>query len=665
MDLSQESFGMEEDDEQKNTANKYSQWQLSSASPESQHYSCDSNEYFQSSAGHELQILQKKETTLNRPIIPATKYEKLAFTRSYVASSCKTEFAFLEKLDFSIFFWNYLYNVFGKSFPSSYLYIFLGSYAPEHHLFVTKMVPLFYGLNIVWIIVGLLQLIQFASINVIYLDYAICGTLYNNPWNRCQKPQRLFPDLTINISCYVLEDFIGKIKTNTVMSHFWAHEDLTTNEYFHLSQYIYHLDRTDYLLEARLLEISFYYLYIIFHFFLSSLLCNQIFKRNIWKAQAFLHYMLTVVYAVALMHLYYLTFEAHVSVVLPEIVETVMKADVDLLAESMTSPPVLHILTSRSKQEVKIGTDAVLLVTSNAVYYIFRGIVEYKLRKYCTYVTKSLQYFAMGPGLIFFWPLYLSNLYLGNMYTVLFLYLVFFVEFCSFTITYQCMIEVFVCQWPRLNRWTAALIILVATALLSYPWLGQRWWELVDIADVCAGNFITLAEITIICFIYPLGRLVEDITFHSGIAPTLFTTFILRAMFIHYLYKSFTMLSNINQAIMAIEEELKIALLVLVFIVIIGIILKLYRIVYKMKKHWTLIWRPDKYWGPSDLSLRLLRKKFKSDKYVVSQAPRDLSRNLIGKTESSVYRLGLRYSYDPHRRSTQHNVTYRIKNELK
>ncbi|KAI8430410.1 hypothetical protein MSG28_000692 [Choristoneura fumiferana] len=41
--------------------------------------------------------------------------------------------------------------------------------------------------------------------------------------------------------------------------------------------------------------------------------------------------------------------------------------------------------------------------------------------------------------------------------------------------------------------------------------------------------------------------------------------------------------------------------------------------------------------------------------YVVSQAPRDLSRNLIGKTESSVYRLGLRYSYDPHRRSTQHN----------
>ncbi|KAI8430411.1 hypothetical protein MSG28_000693 [Choristoneura fumiferana] len=102
MDLSQESFGMEEDDEQKNTANKYSQWQLSSASPESQHYSCDSNEYFQSSAGHELQILQKKETTLNRPIIPATKYEKLAFTRSYVASSCKTEFAFLEKLDFSM-----------------------------------------------------------------------------------------------------------------------------------------------------------------------------------------------------------------------------------------------------------------------------------------------------------------------------------------------------------------------------------------------------------------------------------------------------------------------------------------------------------------------------------------------------------------------------------
>lgn len=43
------------------------------------------------------------------------------------------------------FLWNYLYNVFGKSFPSSYLYIFLGSYAPEHHLFVTKMVPLFYG----------------------------------------------------------------------------------------------------------------------------------------------------------------------------------------------------------------------------------------------------------------------------------------------------------------------------------------------------------------------------------------------------------------------------------------------------------------------------------------------------------------------------------------
>lgn len=59
MNLSEESFGMDEEDEQKKTASTYSQWQLCSASRESHRYSSDSNEYFQSTAGHELQILQK------------------------------------------------------------------------------------------------------------------------------------------------------------------------------------------------------------------------------------------------------------------------------------------------------------------------------------------------------------------------------------------------------------------------------------------------------------------------------------------------------------------------------------------------------------------------------------------------------------------------------
>ncbi|OWR52487.1 hypothetical protein KGM_214901 [Danaus plexippus plexippus] len=52
---------------------------------------------------------------------------------------------------------------------------------------------------------------------------------------------------------------------------------------------------------------------------------------------------------------------------------------------------------------------------------------------------------------------------------------------------------------------------------------------------------------------------------------------------------------------------------------------------------------PVAEWGPRSYNLRQLRRKFDSRKYVRSQAPRDLSRNLIEKTEKTSYKLDIIY----------------------
>lgn len=59
--------------------------------------------------------------------------------------------------------------------------------------------------------------------------------------NRCERPYRNYPDTTLNFSCYELDDFISKVKNSNVSSYLWSHEDVKTNELFHLSQFTYYM----------------------------------------------------------------------------------------------------------------------------------------------------------------------------------------------------------------------------------------------------------------------------------------------------------------------------------------------------------------------------------------------------------------------------------------
>ncbi|XP_046975568.1 uncharacterized protein LOC124541681 [Vanessa cardui] len=152
-------------------------------------------------------------------------------------------------------------------------------------------------------------------------------------------------------------------------------------------------------------------------------------------------------------------------------------ADFDLLAESMTAPPIAHIVSARSKNEIKPSRNSAVIITSNAVYYLFRA---------------------------------------------------------------------------------------------------------------------TLAEVIVLFWVYPMGRLIDDITFHYGMFPTKLRVWSFMIVPVFYL-------------------------------------------------SWTNLFKPAPEWGPKDFNSRQLRKQFDTREYIGSQAPRPLSRFLISKAELKSYKLDIPY----------------------
>ncbi|XP_063374126.1 uncharacterized protein LOC134661847 [Cydia amplana] len=328
--------------------------------------------------------------------------------------------------------------------------------------------------------------------------------------------------------------------------------------------------------------------------------------------------------------------------------------DLDLLAESMSTPPILHILTSRSKEEVKLSTDSALIITSNTFFYLFRAFVVDKLLRYCVYITNAqlhLVYckYLFESSIFFLWPIFFTSLYLDSIVTIPFTILIFVVDYFTFVITYQCLIEVIVCEWQVLKRWHAAVILYILSNLYQQKWFTINKWLI-----AYGIRSATLTELLIITFLYPLTRLLEDITFHTGIAPSLIAVISLRLVcliyIVSYLYwiVKFLIITSPSLFGIFLPPKWKTAITyVLVLLLTAGLLIKLYNIVVIKKKSWKLIFVPVKDWGPFDLSLRLLRKKYDSSKYVQSQAPRDLSRYLIQKAEPNSYKLDLRYGLSP------------------
>ncbi|XP_045515009.1 uncharacterized protein LOC123708378 [Pieris brassicae] len=161
----------------------------------------------------------------------------------------------------------------------------------------------------------------------------------------------------------------------------------------------------------------------------------------------------------------------------PCVPDCIKSSDFDLLSESMTTPPIVHILSSRSNIDKKPIQDSAFIVMSNAVYYAFRG---------------------------------------------------------------------------------------------------------------------TLMEVIIIFYLYPVGRLVDDMTFFNGVCPTKLRIFTFWAAPVFYMC-------------------------------------------------WIQMFKPLPNWGPKDYTLRQLRKRYDSRFYITSQTSRELSRYLIEKSELNEYKLDVQY----------------------
>ncbi|XP_045485803.1 uncharacterized protein LOC111000967 [Pieris rapae] len=402
----------------------------------------------------DLQVLQKKQFFLDRPLIPATYWERLSYFRSYATIQTRTMFLCVQEEDFKVYLWNYLINVFFKSLPTTYVYAFFSAYVPDTHFFIAKIFPIAYGSTVAFIITALIDLIMVTFSTTKYLDYVVLGFRYQSPWNRSRIGY--FQDSNM-------------IQTCSYFAILWVGATITY---------------------------------------------TMLFKRFLWKS-----------------------------------------SDFDLLSESMTTPPLVHILHSRSNIDKKPIQDSAFIVTSNAIYYTFRG---------------------------------------------------------------------------------------------------------------------TLMEVIILFCLYPMGRLVDDITFFNGVRPTKLRIFSFWAAPFFYMIKFYYMITGLFKVVIMTTLIQKYPYLyqyiyIPVIPMFIGALFAFIKYVLVKKmilvktangdtvfdsknkcgkayfQGWIQLFKPLPNWGPKDYTLRQLRKRFDSRFYITSQASRELSRYLIEKSELNEYKLDVLY----------------------
>ncbi|RVE47586.1 hypothetical protein evm_007784 [Chilo suppressalis] len=431
-------------------------------------------------------IPEGDDTRSKRTIIPSTRLERLSYFRSFVSTPSKTQIVCMQHVRFNRFLWYYIFNVFFKSLPHTFVYIFLASYAPDEHFFLTKMLPICSGFSLAYIIAAILDMTAYIDTVIRLLDYSIRGLLYKTPWNRC--PVKSYQSsLNITIHCYNIEEFIKKFHNDTAVTD--TVYIASDGEYFQMAPVLYYGSR----ISALLKTIPYGYLSTIYFLIIWTIVAlhhNQLFKRYIWK-----------------------------------------KADVDMLAESMTAPPAVHILTARSSQEI---------------------------------------------------------------------------------VTYQCLVEAIVCEWRLAKRVAVTITVWI---------IGFVWFALSDMNEriifyILSKGIVTMMEVIGIYVIYPVGRLIDDVTFFEGVKPTKMRTLNLRFVPIFYGIKLFTMIDALLEVAYKIEYTIIIKFFYLstgVFLltILIGVVHSSYVYIWKKKESWTSLFRPDDKWGPP-FNTRQLRKQYES-----------------------------------------------------
>ncbi|CAF4896363.1 unnamed protein product [Pieris macdunnoughi] len=489
----------------------------------------------------DLQVLQKNDFFLDRPQIPATYWERLSFFRSYATSQTRTMFLCVQEEDFRVYLWNYLINVFFKSLPSTYVYAFLSAYVPDTHFFVAKIFPIAYGSTLAFIITAFIDLIMVTYSTTKYLDYLVLGFRYQSPWNRCSESFNITYKNT-TLKCYEIQDFAKQFINKSVIF-----DDIVyiseENEHFQLPQLLFYLSRMKYFQNCNVVLTCSYF---VIFWLGATITYPMFFKRFLWKTLHIAQMGLNMFLIIVFVHLTIIYFERGYKkypVYRKELLDILQSSDFDLLSESMTTPPIVHILSSRSNIDKKPIQDSALIVTSNAVYYTFRGFVTYLLKLYCDNLANtSLQaiYFS-SESLFYLWPIYFSQFYLGNLFTIVFFLLNLINEYLVIVITVHCLIEAILCEWRWLNTW----ILIVSLSVLGVATFHFIPTELIEIMYILCTALMTLMELIIIFYLYPLGRLVDDMTFFNGVRPTKLRIFTFWAAPVFYMLKIYYMITGL------------------------------------------------------------------------------------------------------------------------
>ncbi|PZC73607.1 hypothetical protein B5X24_HaOG209052 [Helicoverpa armigera] len=539
-----------------------------------------------------LNLVQRKELPSERPLINSTKCQRLSYFRAVTSSQSKCEIVATQHSNINSFLWFYSFNVFFKSLPHYFVHFFLAAYAPEEHLFIVKMVPICFGMKFLFAIVGFLEVLFLTDLTVVMGFYTFYGLVAKNPWNRCQKGRVYFdPMYNLTVHCYELKEFSTLFinKTHYQYEMFYVHQD--TGEYFQVSQLEYYRDLVTYITSTWNISI-----------FVLSWLAVHLLPLLAWKASYWkiLHYCqwgvnyVDIVLFVYLLYMHYATgYHSEINPPIPfdkpgaeikygvtrlsvEAEQSLWAGDLEMLAESMTAPSVIHILVSRSSQEIDPAADSSVMMISNALTYIFRALLVSRVKQHCEELVHTTMPFSgfNEHSWFYYWPMLWTDFILGDIFSVFYMNFNMFTEMFMIGVTNLCVMETINYEWPRVKKWMIATV--------SYT--GSMW------------KAMSAA---------PVGQLNNHYVWSWGL---------------------------------------------MVLPIILGVFYMIYKYLVIHRTTWNYIFRPIPKWGPRDFSVRQLRKQFDSRYYIGSEVPRLLSRYLLSKRETKVFKVDVRY--DVQRRST-------------
>nr|XP_026485053.1 uncharacterized protein LOC113392724 [Vanessa tameamea] len=550
----------------------------------------------------DLYVIPQNEENSLRPTIDASWIENLSFYRCYTSTVSKIELLCMQQNSVNRFFWFYIFNVLCKSLPMAYVHIFLSTYAPDHHFFLPKMVPICYGLNVIFVITGIFEIFVLLNNTSLYILFIVAGLMNKMPWNRCLNTTMEFDGGIF--TCYNLSEFAKKVRdTNiTYEGYYYATSSKENISFAQIEYFDYFLNTvTEGQHHQQFILMAAMWIFV-------GLSYNYLFKNLVWKVLHYTHLALISMFIMIFIHLVIVYEDSEI-----QIVEThdedhrryLMNADFDLLAESMTAPPIAHIVSARSTTEIKPSRNSAIIITSNAAYYLFRALTTYLMKKYCeNHIKATIIYWNYGSGSIFyFWPMYFATLYLGDFFVIIFFALNGIVDSCTFF------------SENSFIFWTATS---------------------------------TLAEVIVLFWVYPMGRLIDDITFHYGMFPTKLRVWSFMIVPVFYLIKTYVIISRFNivrneNDNFRSQHNTRSTFLYQLILFSVFAMYAFYHITIKQNKSWTFLFKPAPEWGPKDFNSRQLRKQFDTREYIGSQAPRPLSRFLISKAELKSYKLDIPY----------------------